>query len=216
MNKRRIIFVPGKNPKPPADQHRVLLWRTLLEGVRRAEPECFEDMLRYEDIFILIAWTYLYYKETKDVSRDLPWIDALMNTHAASKEDVQEANSWNRKLNSLLITMADILPAIIPLLPSAMSSSVKETNRYFNNNDDTARDIRDMLKKELKACIANNEKVLLIGHSLGSVIAYDTLWELSHLEQLTGKVDLFMTIGSPLGLNYIQHRLQIDGAREAQ
>ena len=54
----------------------------------------------------------------------------------------------------------------------------------------------------------NNDKVLLIGHSLGSVIAYDALWELSHEEGLAGKIDLFLTIGSPLGMNYIQRRLK--------
>jgi len=34
---KHIIFVPGKNPKPEAAQHRELLWRTLIEGVRRAD-----------------------------------------------------------------------------------------------------------------------------------------------------------------------------------
>jgi hypothetical protein len=48
--------------------------------------------------------------------------------------------------------------------------------------------------------------VLLVGHSLGAVIAYDTLWELSHQEGLKGKVD-FLTLGSPLGMHYIQRRL---------
>lgn len=56
--------------------------------------------------------------------------------------------------------------------------------------------------------LKNNEKVLLIGHSLGSVIAYDTLWELSHLENIETKVDLFLTLGSPLGMNYVQSRIK--------
>lgn len=42
---------------------------------------------------------------------------------------------------------------------------------------------------------------------MGSVIAYDTLWELTHLEHLPGKVDLFLTLGSPLGMHYVQRRL---------
>ena len=50
-------------------------------------------------------------------------------------------------------------------------------------------------------------RVLLIGHSLGSVIAYDALWELSHLENHPGKVDLFLTLGSPLGMRFVQDRL---------
>ena len=207
MNNRRIIFVPGKNPKPPADQHRELLWRTLLEGVRRAEPGCFDELLQYPDNFRLVAWTYLYYQQTKDISRDLPWIDALINTHMASKEDIREANAWHRKWDSLSITMADKFPLILPLLPKPLRMSVNETKRYFHNGDNVACEIRELLKQELRSQLSNNEKILLIGHSLGSVIAYDTLWELSHLENFPGKIDLFLTIGSPLGLNYIQHRL---------
>ena len=47
------------------------------------------------------------------------------------------------------------------------------------------------------------ERVLLIGHSLGSVIAYDTLWELSRDEPGSGQVELFVTLGSPLGTRMI-------------
>jgi predicted alpha/beta superfamily hydrolase len=68
-----------------------------------------------------------------------------------------------------------------------------------------------LLKQTLRPLIEKNETVLLIGHSLGSVIAYDTLWELSNQEGLHGKVD-FLTIGSPLGMHYVQRRLM--GMRE--
>jgi pimeloyl-ACP methyl ester carboxylesterase len=54
--------------------------------------------------------------------------------------------------------------------------------------------------------------VLLIGHSLGSVIAWDVLWQLSHDKPAPCRVDLFLTIGSPLGTRYVQRRLM--GSRE--
>lgn len=207
MNNRRIIFVPGKNPKPPPKQHRELLWRALLEGVRRADPECFKELSQHTQQFQLSAWTYLYYEQCKDVSRDLPWIDALINLHSASKEDIQEAHNWHRKLNGLFILLADLFPFIIPLLPKQLSMTVSETNRYFHNGNNIACQVREILKQQLRTALSNNEKILLIGHSLGSVIAYDTLWELSHLEHSHGNVDMFLTIGSPLGLTYTQNRL---------
>lgn len=207
MTKRSIIFVPGKNPKPPAEQHRELLWRTLLEGVRRVEPDYIEELIKHHDDFKLLGWNYLYYNETKDVTRDLPWIDALINTHMASKEDIDEANSWHRKLDRLFLNLANIFPFFISLLPKPMSMSVHETKRYFNNGDNIACEIREMLKHELRSRLKNNEKILIIGHSLGSVIAYDTLWEFSHEENFPGKIDMFLTIGSPLGLNFVQNKL---------
>jgi hypothetical protein len=37
MTTKQIIYVSGKNPKPEPALHRELLWRTLVEGVRRAD-----------------------------------------------------------------------------------------------------------------------------------------------------------------------------------
>jgi len=207
MNKRRIIFVPGKNPKPPAEQHQELLWRTLLEGIRRADPDCYQDILKHKSQFQLSAWNYLYYKKNKDISRDLPWIDSLINTHTASDMDIQAAHNWYRKLNGLFVLLADKFPFIIPLLPKPITMSIVETKHYFQNRNNVACQIRELLKSQLRTAFLQNERILLIGHSLGSVIAYDTLWELSHLEHLKGKIDLFLTLGSPLGLRYIQNRL---------
>ena len=70
MNQRHIIFVPGKNPKPPADQHRKLLWRTLLEGVRRADSSVADHLSGQVTSFKFIAWNYLYYQKSKDVILD--------------------------------------------------------------------------------------------------------------------------------------------------
>lgn len=44
MTQQHIIFVPGKNPKPAAEQHRNILWRILLEGVKRAAPDLANDL----------------------------------------------------------------------------------------------------------------------------------------------------------------------------
>ena len=207
MNQRHIIFVPGKNPKPPADQHRNMLWRTMMEGVRRAEPHIVSELIQHDEDFKLIAWNYLYYHATKDINRDLPWIDALINQHGPTEQDIQEARAWHRKLDRFLYSFVDHLPFLLRLLPDKIRSTAEETKRYFQNRNNIACDVREVLKQELRPLLSNSDKVLLIGHSMGSVIAYDALWELSHLEQLPGKVDSFLTIGSPLGMNYVQRRL---------
>jgi len=207
-----IIFVPGKNPKPPPEPHRRALWRTLLEGVRRAEPEVADLLRPWHHHFKLAAWNYLYYHEYKDINRDLPWIDALINKHGPTPKDIREAHNWQRRLGRFLFALGDRFPFLIPLLPEPIRMTARETRRYFQNQDDIACEIREVLKMQLRPLFEAGEKILLIGHSLGSVIAYDTLWELSHEEKLPGKVDLFLTIGSPLGMRYVKRRLQ--GAHE--
>lgn len=206
MTQQHIIFVPGKNPKPEAEQHRDFLWRTLLEGVRRADPAVYEKLSRHKAAFQLTAWNYSYYHTHKDGSRDLPWIDALINQHGPTEKDIEEAQTTHYKLTRFMYQVIDYFPFLLKLMTGVLKSTANETRRYFRNEDDIASGIRELLKKQLRPLMQNGEKVLLIGHSLGSVIAYDTLWELSHLENLGGKVD-FLTIGSPLGMSYVQHRM---------
>ena len=207
MNQQQIIFTPGKNPKPLAEHHKKLLWRTMLEGVRRAEPEVAMNLNLHPDCFQLIAWNYLYYRKHKDISSELEWIDVLMHQHGPTEADIQEADAWHRRLDRFLYTIVDHAPCLLRLTFEALQSTARETARYFHNNNNIACEIRELLKQQLRPILSDNSRVLLVGHSLGSVIAYDTLWELSHLEHLPGKVDLFLTIGSPLGMNYVQRRL---------
>jgi len=206
MTTKQIIYVPGKNPKPEAVQHQALLWRTLVEGVRRADSGVAESLQASSTQFHLIAWNYLYYREYKDITGDIPWIDALVNKHGPNGEDMQDAHAWNILLSRLLLTLADHIPLLIRMLPEEVRSTAREIDRYFNNEDGVACQIRDLLKQILRPMLERQDDVLLIGHSLGSVIGYDTLWELSHQEGLKGKVD-FLTLGSPMGMHYIQRRL---------
>ncbi|MDE2117898.1 MAG: hypothetical protein KGJ19_04815 [Betaproteobacteria bacterium] len=206
MATKHIIFVPGKNPKPEEAQHRALLWRTLVEGVRRADRETANMLQAGYSQFHLVSWNHLFYHKYKDVTMDIPWIDALINKHGPTEQDIEEANSWNIWLQRLMLTLGDHLPFLIRLLPEEVRSTAKEINRYFENTDRIASAIRSLLADALRPLLERQEDVLLIGHSLGSVIAYDTLWELSREEGVKGKVD-FLTLGSPLGMHYVQRRL---------
>jgi hypothetical protein len=206
MTTKHIIFVPGKNPKPQPVQHRELLWKAMIEGVRRADRTLASTLQEHFAQFQLISWNYLFYHTYKDITPDIPWIDALINKHGPTEQDIHEAKSWHKRLDRMLFTLADHLPFIIQFLPKEVKSAATEINRYFDNTDNIASDIRKPLKQTLRPLIEKNEPVLLIGHSIGSVIAYDTLWELSYQEGLHGKVD-FLTIGSPLGMHYVQRRL---------
>ena len=208
MTQRHIIFVPGKNPKPPAEQHRNILWRILVEGVKRAAPDVVNDISEQKSNFEVAAWNHTYYHRTKDINRDLPWIDALQNQHGPTEKDIKEANTTHYHLLRIIYSIIDYVPFLLRLVPGVLKSTAEEVKRYFKNKNDIGCEIREILKEQLRPLLKNNEKVLLIGHSLGSVIAYDVLWELSHVEKITNKVDLFLTLGSPLGMNYVQKRIK--------
>jgi hypothetical protein len=206
MTSKQIVYVPGKNPKPEAEAHRALLWRTLVEGVRRADSATAKTLKAGYEQFHLASWNYLYYHVNKDITLDVPWIDALINKHGPTEQDIQDAHSWNIWLSRFLLTLADHIPLLVRMLPEEERGTALEIERYFKNSEGVALRIRDLLKQTLRPMLEQGEDILLIGHSLGAVIAYDTLWELTHLDGVTGKLD-FLTIGNPMGLHYFQHRL---------
>ena len=208
MARRHIVYIPGKNPKPPAEEHQKYIWRALVEGVRRAEPEVAEDLKKHQECFNFIGWNFIYYQEQDTMNRHLPWIDAQLNKHGPTEQDIEEAKSWHRKLDQLIYSIVDSFPIILKLLRGELRSTAEETNRYFENEGGIASNVREQLKEVLRPLLEDeDDRVLLIGHSLGTVIAYDALWALSQLEYLPGKIDTFITLGSPLGMKYVKRRL---------
>ena len=76
---------------------------------------------------------------------------------------------------------------------------------------------RRRLREKLCEAMDRGDKIMLITHGTGSVIAYDGLWELSndtatYPEFGDSKVDQWLTLGSPLGDSIVQKRLL--GAKE--
>jgi len=206
--KNKILFVPGKNPKPLPEVHRALLWRCLLRGVELVNPEIARDLAVNPSCFEIAPWNLLYYGSLKEHEEDVPWIDLLCQKTGPDHRDVREALSWRHRPARFLYTLADLFPALIPLLPDpAVKSSVVETERYFLNDRGIGSRVREVVKGPLRQSLENGDRVLLIGHSMGSVIAYDALWELTHLDHIQETVDLFLTIGSPLGMRFVQKRL---------
>jgi hypothetical protein len=210
---RRIIFVPGKNPKPPSEEHRRQLLRSLQRGIGRADPAVAAEIEAKPDAFLLVPWNPVYYRCYKPLDEDLPWIDALLKQDGPTREDVREAQSWRRRFAWLMVAAADLFHFLIPLLPDpAVKNTIRETYRYFSDDGGIGEQVRELLKAPLRRMLADGDRILIIAHSMGSVITYDALWELTHIEKNPGQVDLFLTLGSPLGMRFTQKRLR--GARE--
>lgn len=204
---KKIIYVPGKNPKPPPSQHREQLFRCLLQGVQRIDPAIADDIAATES-FTLVAWNRHFYDAVIDIEQITPWVDRLLAQQTFPESDIAAVRSIKYRLARLLYQLGDHLHWLIPLIPDQrIKASIQETERYFSNHNDLACKIRGLQKQPLREAAENDDKVLLIGHSMGSIIAYDSLWELHHLENLEDCVDTLLTIGSPLGMHYVQQHL---------
>lgn len=104
---------------------------------------------------------------------------------------------WLRDMTYLADTMAESVAARRALLRTLVKHTFKDTHAYFLGG---ARDaIRDALTTELGK--AGDAPVVVVGHDLGSVVAYEVLAESGR------ETELLVTLGSPLAVTDVQDHL---------
>ncbi len=204
-----ILYIPGLLPKPEPEKHRDALMRCLLTGVERLDADVASEIRSTPGAFDIVAWTYDFYRAHRDFSLDAASIERVIEQEAPSPDDIAEAGSWKRSLTRWIYKLGDLMPFLIPHVASErMEVHLRDLRRYLQDTNGIASHTRRMLKIPLRAAARGGHRVLLIAHSMGSVIAYDSLWELTHSTRDRVLVDLMLTMGSPLGQRYMQKRLK--------
>lgn len=212
-----ILYVPGLLPKPEPAVHRDALLRCLLAGLGRVDAAVADSIASTAGGFDLVSWTYDFYREHRDFDIDREAVEDVINQPKASKQDIAEANSWRRRVTRWLYHLGDLLPFLIPHFASERTElHLRDLRRYISDDNGIAEHTRRMLKVPLRAATEGHHPVLLMGHSMGSIISYDTLWEMSHNNRDHVLVDLLLTMGSPLGQRYLQKRIKGNAASGAK
>ena len=201
-----ILFVPGLLPKPRADDHRDALLRCLIHGLKKNDADVAASIVANAGCFNVVAWTYDFYGEHRDILLDNESIDEMLSRPGPTQKDLAEAGSWQRKLLRLIYLLGDHLPfSAARLAGPRVAAHLRDLRRYELNRNGAADAVREKLRQPLQQAADAGRPVLLIGHSMGSIIAYDVLWDLTQSDKRR-QVDLLMTIGSPLGQRFLQRR----------
>lgn len=218
---RRILYVPGVRSKPPPDRHRQLLLRCIGEGIRRADPAVAATFAAAPDTLRPVLWGHLLYDQYRDPALDEPGIEALFASPAPGPDAIPEVAGLRHRLHWAAHRFGDSYPDWIRWLASTNTRiNLHDSERYFRNENGLADSVRALLAAELERAWQAGERVLVMAHSFGSVIVWDTLWQLTHGQANRpggpGPVDLLLTLGSPLGTRYIRGRLQGDAETGAR
>ncbi len=168
-----------------------------------------ETMAACSDQFQLVPWSKLFYGSQRDIELDRDGIRHVLEQTRPTNEDLRDARSFGRQLNRLVYLIGDRFPALRNIISNrAMATRIDEIRRYFKDIDGIGTKVRQMTAEFLLRAWQENDRVMLIGHSFGAVIAYDTLWDLSRSNRESGEVDMLVTMGSPMGLNYMRKRVR--------
>ena len=117
---------------------------------------------------------------------------------------------------ALVNIVAPLFGAIGLCVPLIRTVS-KDFAQYFDRKSDYAMKVRERLREQLCELMDRGDRIILISHGTGNVVAYDVLWQLSHDPDLKEKyaekkVEIWATLGAPLGDSSIRKRLL--GAKE--
>ena len=214
---KQLIMVHGRDFKPKA----AFLKRNWIDAIKSGVVRDFgeEYGTKLDGIRKHMAYygnhsnEFLYSKEKEyDDAKDI--IDrkkALKTLKAYKRKDFLKAtgkknyqqlpgkNSWYEALADTAGELIEFLRLGKPLV-SAVAPDMAE---YWNDETAFNSNVRWELTKLLAKALRKDDDVLLIAHSLGSLVAYDVLWKLSHYSEYQDiskkKLSSFISIGSPLG-----------------
>ena len=125
------------------------------------------------------------------------------------KPSTKDRMRLNMRIN-MRDLVGDITEVIVKLTGGKASRKVMEEklkDLYAYYNDENIRtSLQECLKSELEK--HKDKRIMLISHSMGTIIAYDVLCQLvSEGEELT--IEHFITMGSPLGLPFIKKHIKL-------
>ena len=204
-----VIGIHGFARKPPKEKLEQNWRAALQEGLLRNSPDSHKKELegRLEFDFELVYWADQLYEEPlledpepyrpaegKDPLpyHDDDWVDELV-------ADVIDAGES-------LLDRAMLRPRFHQKTQWLLDRMLRDSERY-NQDRELRRIARDRLDKLIRDA-AGERSILLLGHSMGSVISYEVL---RHLEQdfSAPVVDHFIAMGSPLGFPYLTRYLEL-------
>ncbi|MEM7259270.1 MAG: hypothetical protein AAF404_17980 [Pseudomonadota bacterium] len=193
-----VIGIHGLGNKPPAKKLYEQGWKkAILEGIAVNRGITGKDF-NFEGVY---------------------WADKLYNKPDTNADTYRKAKKGALKsyregfLEEMIAPIEDLIGSGIDwfkrtfdandLADSIMKKKLKDLDKYYTD-DDIHNALIGRLTEKLIAHA--DSRIMLVAHSMGSIIAYDTLRQLGRTNSAVS-IDHFVTIGSPLGLPHIINKM---------
>lgn len=213
-------MVHGRGFKPPAEELLELSAAALRAGLERDFPECVSvfDSVRLELAYYgdlnndLITARGEHYDERIDVGDRRNALKQLRQIPNRKGFGIRQYDRLPGKsaLAEFIAGIAAPLLGAVGLWMWMCSRKAPCLAEYLRDGSGYAAETRARVRDRLLALFEDGDRVLLLSHGSGSAIVWDVLWELSHEAsgETTAKVDLWLTVGSPLGDRHLRRLLR--------
>jgi len=214
----RIIGIHGLATKPPEATLKNHWGTCLWNNIRKNSPTLsskFADETDFVNrVFKLVYWA----NEIPNHLEDTPDWCFLIERHlqeylGATNDDSKlhiRRDEISKLTKSKLTDVAAFLSRALKIQDDIIEKRFEEI-RLYRGDQFIARNIRAKLEAALRETWNQGDDIILIAHSMGSLIAYDVLWELSHRSEKQdtspGRIRLLITVGSPLGNTTIKNSI---------
>ncbi len=207
-----IIGIHGLKNKPPESLLKDWWQLSMIEGLKSVNHHSKFPQ------FLLVVWSDILYEKPLDIfERDPASPYFIEERYVRAGEDFQAGDRSSRKrINDYLGQQMNriFLNEDLSINYSFITDAI--IRRYFTDLDlyysgertigpDQSESYGDLIRNRLRDKLMKhrNDRILLIGHSMGSVIAYDVLTFV--IPEI--RIDTFVTMGSPLGLPVVMGKI---------
>jgi hypothetical protein len=197
-----IVGIHGLKNKPRKENLQDLWSQAIQHGLERNEGR--ETSRRPE--FSLVHWATVLHGDTPEPDREYPGGGPRTGPFPAYDD-----NFWDRiraEASDLIDTPLDLAKrwlGIDQTADSLLGMLFDDLRRYYEEEAVRA-ELRGLLEGEIDLHWQDGKRIMLIAHSMGSIIAYDTLRAIGR-QRRDLVIDHFVTIGSPLGLPHVKYRI---------
>ncbi|MEW6533996.1 MAG: alpha/beta hydrolase [Candidatus Auribacterota bacterium] len=218
--KKVIIGIHGLANKPPKESLEKWWKQSILEGLAK---NCGLNNPKFD--FKMVYWADLLYKYPLHDDQNFNF-DKLYNTepYIEAKPGALKKykDSWKDAIRAKALDLAGLTldkfkndhPYVGVFADWALDKLLRDLAFYYDNGrkiksrSGELELARKVLQDELKKALLENKDndIMLIAHSMGTIISYDVLRDLGQSTEKIG-ISHFITIGSPLGLPHVKGKI---------
>ncbi len=209
---RIIIGIHGLENKPPKKQLREWWIKSIDEGL---------TLIGKKDLpykFELVYWADIFHNKPLDSSisdvndpyfLEEPYVKSLNNLSTTENSTKKMILNYLEHQMDKIFLNDDLTPNFTFLSDFIFKKYFAELSEYYKVKQETDTEqvttFKDSVRNRLAEILKKHEKreILLIAHSMGSIIAYDVLMFL--VPEI--KINTLITIGSPLGMSVILSKI---------